>query len=339
MRRDNLTGHILALSHISISFFFLLSGYILAMAYLAPRRPLQKSSFFIARFARIYPLYVITLLMDLPHLFSIRDSKFGVPAALGQAAGIFSANLLMLQSWNPYLRGLNFPCWSLSVEAIFYLLFPFLGFWLWRLKGSTLWISSFVLWAGTQLLVFWITPRMRDFDASYNPLLYIPTPALGILLARWQMQHREKTISFLRHNLSRGIAIAIVCAGIAATIYWLPLLPHENLNHGLLAPIFGLLILALSSGQSLPARMLSMKWLVVLGKASFGLYLIHIPVLNLYIRFHWAEVPSLYPTYLATCIGLSILSFYFVETPSRKWILSHLRTRPRETMEAASDAQ
>jgi peptidoglycan/LPS O-acetylase OafA/YrhL len=339
MRHDNLAGHLIYLSHISVSFFFLFSGYILAMVYLAPRRPLKKSNFFIARFARIYPLYVITLLIDLPHLFSIRVSEFGAHVALKQVAGIFTASLLLIQSWNPYLRGLNFPSWSLSMEAFFYLIFPFLGLRLWRLKGSKLWISSLLLWVGAQLLVFWITPRLRDFYASYNPLLHIPTSVLGILLARWQMQHREKTISFLRTNYSRGVALAIVLACIATAFYWMPRLPIQNIDHGLLTPIYCVVILALSSGQGLVARLLCTKWLVALGQASFGLYLLHIPVLNLYIHFHWAEVPSLYPTYLAACVGLSLLSFYFFETPARKWILAHLRTRPRETMEAASDAQ
>jgi len=43
--------------------------------------------------------------------------------------------------------------------------------------------------------------------------------------------------------------------------------------------------------------------------------------------------------YLGTCIGLSVVSFYYFETPARQWILRRLHTRTKETMEAASDAQ
>ena len=88
----------------------------------------------------------------------------------------------------------------------------------------------------------------------------------------------------------------------------------------------------------MPARLLSAKWLVVLGEASFGLYLIHMPILHVLEKLHWEHSRGIYPVYWATCIGLSVLSFYFVETPLRKRILKRLQIRPKETMEAASDA-
>jgi peptidoglycan/LPS O-acetylase OafA/YrhL len=99
------------------------------------------------------------------------------------------------------------------------------------------------------------------------------------------------------------------------------------------------MIWAFSGSRSFAARLLSVTWLVVLGEASFGLYLIHMPVLHIFERLHWEQSRPLYPVYLAICIGLSVLSFYFVETPTRKWILARFQTRPKETMEAASDAQ
>ena len=135
------------------------------------------------------------------------------------------------------------------------------------------------------------------------------------------------------------MALLLTLAICAALVHWLASVPMNNLNDGLMAPAFGCLIWAFSANRSLPARILSAPWLVVLGEASYGLYLIHLPVYHVYERLHLVGVRSLYPVYLCTCIGLSVLSFYLIETPVRKWILTRLQTRPKETMEAASDAQ
>jgi peptidoglycan/LPS O-acetylase OafA/YrhL len=47
----------------------------------------------------------------------------------------------------------------------------------------------------------------------------------------------------------------------------------------------------------------------------------------------------MFPVYLGISIGLSVLSFYYFETPLRRWILKRRHTHVKETMEMASDAQ
>jgi peptidoglycan/LPS O-acetylase OafA/YrhL len=339
LRPGGLTGNLVSLGYVSVTFFFMLSGYILAMVYLSHGRPLKTKSYFVARFARIYPLYVLTLLLDAPNFVMLRMAKMGLAKSLAQFAGILTSNLVVLQAWDPHLRGLDFPNWSLSVEAVFYVIFPMVGILIWRMKARAVWPSLFVCWIGGQLLVYWVAPHVRDYALSYNPILHVPTFVLGILLARWQTTQRSKSGRSPRSLVSTNVALAIALAGLTAAVYWEPRLKYESVHHGLLAPVFLLLIWALSDNRSLVAKLLSVRWLVVLGEASFGLYLIHIPVLGFYKQMHWADVSLLYPTYLAVCIGLSVLSFYFVEMPSRTWILKRFNTRPKETLEASSDAQ
>jgi peptidoglycan/LPS O-acetylase OafA/YrhL len=83
---------------------------------------------------------------------------------------------------------------------------------------------------------------------------------------------------------------------------------------------------------------LSGSWLVALGNASYAIYLIHGPVLMLFLYFGWAS-RLLYPVYLALCVGLSLLSFYYFETPVRMWLLERFHTRSLESIEVASIAQ
>ena len=78
---------------------------------------------------------------------------------------------------------------------------------------------------------------------------------------------------------------------------------------------------------------------MILGEASFGLYLVHVPVLHLFKALHLAGSVWNYPLYLGTCIGLSVLSFYYLEAPARSFILKRLHTRTKETLEASSAAQ
>lgn len=78
---------------------------------------------------------------------------------------------------------------------------------------------------------------------------------------------------------------------------------------------------------------------MLLGEASFGLYLIHIPTYHIYQHLQLQRHAAFYPLYVLTSIGLSVMSFYWIESPSRRWILKRFKLRPKETMEMASDAQ
>jgi peptidoglycan/LPS O-acetylase OafA/YrhL len=330
---------VFSLGYISVSFFFLLSGYILAMVYLRDGATVRKGNFYAARFARVYPLFFLTLVADTPFVLWSRVGEFGWGKALVRTLATFGAHVLMLQAWIPGIRGIDQPNWSLSVETLFYLVFPFLGVLLWRTRGVSLWLWAGAIWIVSQVAVWLVAPHVSITTVKFFPLLHVGTFALGILLARWQQWQRQRNGSSPKNTASIVLALTIALASLAAAIYWSALLPLPNLNAGLLCPVFALIVWACSGSSSLPSRLLSAKWLVILGEASFGLYLIHLPVLHLFEALHWEHSRLLYPVYLAVCIGLSVISFYVVETPTRKWILRQFQTRPKETMEAASDAQ
>jgi peptidoglycan/LPS O-acetylase OafA/YrhL len=334
-----LTQRAISLGYVSVSFFFLLSGYILAMVYLRSGRPIDKRNFYSARFARVYPLFLVTLLADTPFVLLSRAYQYGWSSAIPRTVATFGAHVLMLQAWLPGIRGIDQPNWSLSVETLFYLIFPFIGVLLWRLRTWQIWLTSALVWICGQIAVTIVTPHVLITTSKFHPLLHVCTFSLGILLARWQTLQRQKHQTSPKRGVSVAVALFVAFAAFAVVIEWGSSLPVSNLNAGLLSPIFGLVIWACSANRRLPARLLSAKWLVVLGEASFGLYLIQMPVLHLFEALHWEHSLILFPAYLVICIGLSVLSFYLLETPVRKWILRRLQAHPKETMETASDAQ
>jgi peptidoglycan/LPS O-acetylase OafA/YrhL len=94
----------------------------------------------------------------------------------------------------------------------------------------------------------------------------------------------------------------------------------------------------LSCTGTFVSRLLCAEWLVALGNASFALYLIHTPMLHLFEYLGWQTRPLLYPVYLGLCVGLSLLSFRYFETPVRLWLLSCFHSRPVEAVEEAPSA-
>jgi peptidoglycan/LPS O-acetylase OafA/YrhL len=337
---DTFLARFISFGYVAVSFFFLLSGYILAVVYLRAGRPIEKSSFYLSRFARIYPLFLWTLVVDTPDLLLRRVHLYGWLRSVLDTIATFGAHLFMLQAWLAWLQGIDPPNWSLSVETVFYVAFPFIGYYFWKMKGARLWIWAIALWIMGQVVATVFGPYFTLKVARFFPLFHIWTFPVGILLAKWQHMRREQYGSSPKTNVSVIGALVVATLAYLAVVEWGGSIPLPNVNSGLLLPVFAVVIWACSANaSSLPARLLSAKWLVVLGEASYGLYLIHMPLHHLFLWMHWETSKVLWPVYLVSCVVLSLMSFYWIETPSRKWILKRFRSRTKETMELASDAQ
>lgn len=117
-------AHIFKEGFVGVSFFFVLSGFIIAYNYQEKLQTGQTSKrrFWVARIARVYPLHWLTL--------------FGAAIAGGYvvtSGGMdylkhFLASLTLTNAYIPradYFFSFNSPSWSLCCEQLFYFLFPF----------------------------------------------------------------------------------------------------------------------------------------------------------------------------------------------------------------------
>jgi peptidoglycan/LPS O-acetylase OafA/YrhL len=331
---------LVSLGYVSVSFFFVLSGYILGIVYLGGRGSVSPRPFFLARFARVYPLFLLTMVLDTPHFFLARLATFGLDIALLKTSVVFAGKRLMLHAWVPQLRGIDDPNWSLSVEMLFYLAFPLLATALWKLRERALWVAAAVFYVAGEAVVVLVTEHSSGDFAAHFPILNLNTFALGILLARWQWLRGERGDPGLpRFRVAANFISGAIVVYVGAIVYWSPLISDANWIVGLLIPVFLWAIWAFSHSDWLPTRLVSSRSLIVLGEASFGLYLFHIPVAHLFERLGWVHGPWPFLLFLGVSIGLSVLSLYFFETPARQWILKRKPVPMQESMEVASDAQ
>ena len=98
---------------VGVTFFFVLSGFVLMSGY----RQEPRRMFYRRRFARIWPLVGVTWTASLV-VFKTMPVKE------------YIAGLVLLQGYGPafgHHSRLNHPMWSLTCEAFFYALFPFLA--------------------------------------------------------------------------------------------------------------------------------------------------------------------------------------------------------------------
>jgi peptidoglycan/LPS O-acetylase OafA/YrhL len=165
----------------AVTFFFILSGFILVYAHGKPEGGLDVSpkTFFKARLVRICPAYYVAILMIVLLFFEvgILDRITLIPFALV---------LTMLQSWTPTSAlSLNPPAWSLSNEVFFYLLFPAL----WRVTYRMSLIASLVASVSIILLASFgrgivVTSEAESWNnlRLYFPIFNFPKFMLGVSL-------------------------------------------------------------------------------------------------------------------------------------------------------------
>ena len=265
-------GGVLAHANTGVSFFFVLSGFILARVY--NQRSFGPDEFLVARAARILPLYWLAL---------------ALPAGLAAARGSLDPTDLVLSAlllqawWPPSALALNLPGWSLSVEAFFYLCFPVLLKRLGTLSTRGLVVMLLGSWAANLLLhlvLLHAAERTASVNleafAYYHPLVHLPTFVSGMSAGLIFARHQEW---LARH------ARALVTGSVLALIVFL-VVPNPVVHYhqnGLFTPLFVALIWGVGSQPaSAIGRCLSASHLVVLGEASYAVYLLHYPVHKVY---------------------------------------------------------
>ena len=305
----------LANGWIGVSFFFLLSGFILTYSYAGQIGSTgDRRRFWEARFARMYPVYLLSLIANWPFRGWM-------------TTGTMAAVLAVIQAWNPWKSYLaqawNFPAWTLSVEAFFYLCFPAalpLFARLSRRSQSALAVALFaiIICCHTAIRAENQTPAWRAILGWLPiPVVRLPEFLLGILIAQRFMQGAAKSNGWR----IAGYLLAAVVLLSTTRGQWLSLavVPFCGLIYELAASQSG------GSGRSW-FSWLTARWLIFLGGASYSIYLLQFPVRN-WVRFAltpWGARGNLVGALLSPFLTIltACLVFHWYEEPSRR-VLKH----------------
>ena len=318
---------ICSVGYAGVSVFFVLSGFILTYNYFG--KDFTTREFWSARVARIAPVYWLSLAVAAPFLaLSIVRHENAL------AANMFLTPLF-LQSWATAVPlKWNVPAWSVSTEAFFYFLFPFL------LQPVA---NKFRKWPVSILLILWIagavpsilyatlrpegvihitssTPLLQT--VKFNPVFRLPEFLFGMCLG----------IGFCDGWRIPVPKVLTPCCGLLtfSLLVAAHRSPYPSLHNGLFAPAFGLLILSIASDT----EWLDWKPLVLLGEASYSLYILSEPLEAIYHsvarRSHW--IPSEahlagWAVYFVFSVVVSVLTYINIETPCRRRLRSVLGTR------------
>lgn len=339
-----------------VTFFFVLSGFILTYRYrewFAGGVSETRVWWFLRfRLARLYPVYLLGLLLDTPWHLLERASV----GQLGEVAHTYWASWLLnvvgLQAWVPsvpFAMFWNTPAWSVAAEFFFYATFPWLcaalfrpgrrvAWYLWAVPVAALMgtlLYALVLYAmnyvwrvesGTQYLVL-----------TYNPLLRYSEFLAGCLAGHGFLLMQSGAVRQVLPGLQTasgrngllGLCLLLIVARVMHTDYSGPsagwwLFDVSTKHTSFILPFVGL-ILAVASGPTWLSPLLEHPRLVLLGEASYSLYIIHWSVVTVLSMRLLGDLgtPLVHAAALLVTVGASVLCYRFVEVPWRRRLRGH----------------
>lgn len=311
---------IVNIGYVFVSFFFLISGFILAYNYADRPGGVNPVDFWMARLSRLYPVYLLTMLISIPMLIAEWHAR---PHAQF-VTGVITTPLL-LQGFFPRLATFwNTVSWTLSCEVVLYLLFP----WLLRMRWPSSKMKLIALGLGLWLVgmvphgIYMLTNPDHLTHAAdrysggvyidflkYTPLPYLCTFLAGLTLGRLH----EMAKLGVRGRMVVGLA-GFAVAWFA--VYHLTTqMPYVLVHGGLLTPVFAAIILGLA-GPSPLASVFSWRPLVAIGTSTYCLYLLHFNVFELIHEYHWPQ-----RLHVAQCDPwISYVFVVLLAMAARRWV-------------------
>lgn len=345
---------------LGVDLFFALSGFILAHTYLSSlgeRLKVDKSVKFLwLRLARIYPVHLVMLLVA---GFAVFAQSIVTGEELDRSwlnPWDFIKNLLLIQEWgSDPQRGWNFVAWSLSMEWLAYLIFPFMALVLWRMhKHLPTWaLCLFWIMSLTPLVIYGLGSSdpyyTENWGSTYRVLTAFTAGAISYLIVdRLRDSDRAAAVCDV-------LAFVLPAIVVAASVFlaWLPAAvspitstdpdaePLPPLFHLTLVPVLIAWIGVLALSRRGMANLLATKIMVFGGFISYSLYMTHLVWFGLWragMKALGIESGPLYALSVVFLLGMSFVIAYvmwrLVEEPARIRMRTWIGIRPTPTEEA-----
>ena len=334
-----------------VSFFYVLSGFVLAYNYPRLDNAASVKSFYVARIARIWPSHVMSAVLFV--LLISQASYFSLPS--GTRDLITITYVTMTNAWVPvssFIVAYNAVAWSISTEWFFYLAFPLLvANWnatRYRKLGLMLGLAAGMCILGT---LFPIAPNGTEEGRTnlmyINPLGRIFEFTLGIAVCHLYREAGARFSSRVSPDNATLLEVATI-AGVVLSLWLSRYLANVVAESGTSAAktaavvlagsgfgtfVFAFAIFVFAVGGGAISRVLRLRPMTFLGEISFALYLMHTLFL-LYRQqapavFDGLSGLQLYLLYWAVALGLSVMLHLGIERPAqtliRDWYAGRIR--------------
>lgn len=297
--------------HISTSVFFILSGYVLAHAYLDNDGALRISArrFIATRILTVYPLHlvgfalaalvmwvqyrsygVVYAVADIPQAMAAYSIEpLLIPLDIGGLINNAFQHLTLLHAWNPFYLTFNIPSWSISTLAFFYVFFALWGGTVLRLRYP-FWVLLIMVFVNLVAPLSLIANDNYSTAATgflhTNPLVRLPEFIAGILLCRL-LQDRGTVV------LTQPQFLGLLALIVSLMVFIIGLSNRYGpagfylVHNGVLLPL-ELLLVMLFAG----VRHTRVVWLDDLanrlGNATLSLFILHLPLFYILTRLQKA---------------------------------------------------
>lgn len=344
-----------------VSLFFVLSGFVLTHTYGdrfsggPPAGGLRR--YIVARIGRIVPLHLAALALVAALVLALRNpfDRFTAPAVIASLV----ANALLVHAWFPtqVFHFWNGPAWSISVELFFYLSFPLLIPWVvWPLLKRR-WLGRSLVAVTIVHVAMFLTVSIvaadvllrRNGDVEGARLIVgrignVPAIRLGefvigcLLGAAFRREHRDAEPRGWTWLSSRRAAnAALLGAAVAlAAIQFTPSCPRRTCAIGaadarslvdlrlfvVYLPVVVVIVAVVAWGASSVNGLLATRSMVVLGEASYALYLLQWGAWL--IVNQGDQPPSQVEAIVAVLVTivLALVTHRLLEQPARRWVVS-----------------
>lgn len=327
--------------YVGTGFFFVLSGFVISYVYLDAhgKRKLEARKFWIARFSRLYPIYLLGILAWLPFL---PEKLLEGSRTAFSAVGVLLTVPTLTQSWFPGVACVwNCPGWSTSADLSMYMIFPLIATYIYpRIGSSTFklavaWVLGFWLLALLAPSLYMFAEATGEFDKGYafwlatlkyHPLSRLPEFMVGATLAKrflhdletgWLEQGKRRAALGILSSL--GVIVIFVVMAFASSF------PYPLLHNGLLLPVIVVVTYGFAANVGPVARWLTYKPFQNIGETSFCMYILHNPIFEylyrglsaLGVATDGGRATWFFALYLLTVMGISWLAYHHIEVPAR----------------------
>ena len=322
-----------------VSFFFVLSGFVLTYVYPRLTGPSSIKKFYIARFARIWPTHIVAFVALF--IIFLPWSYYSIIQPRNMMLAI--ANLLLVHGWYPAMEvffSFNQVTWAVSAEVFFYLIFPLLikdfeKTWIRKLIFSLLIMLAVIMFCNFADLQYALDVPSNVISRTgfvyINPLSRLFEFVIGMCVAViWKKYEGRISLGKIVGTLLEVIVVCIAIATVYISVsagsinHLIGKAGAEYLFHTGSCLSFALLIFTMAMGMGHISLLLSSKIFVLLGETSYSVFLFHQLILRFYAAHHeyLSILPGaiLYALFWIVTLLISFSVLIFIENPVRRFI-------------------